>query len=54
MKHPHNKEFGKGSILDKCGWVCVARFGDETGQKSGIFSDKEHGMCELHCKRKKA
>ena len=29
MKHPWNKEFGKGSIMESCGWVCTQTFEDD-------------------------
>jgi hypothetical protein len=47
MKHPHNKEFGKGSIIESCGWVCVAQYEDGSNAGEGIYSDHEHSMCEL-------
>ena len=49
--HPWNKEFGKGSISEKCGTVCMAMLNcGEPGSgdfNAGIFSDNDHGYCEL-------
>ncbi len=45
-KHPWNKDFGKGSISEGCGFVCIAFASEE---RSAIFSETKHGMCELHC-----
>ncbi len=50
MKHPWNKDFGKGSISEQCGWVCTVRF-DAGDSNEAIYFDKEHGMCEMHCRR---
>jgi hypothetical protein len=47
MCHPWNKEFGKGSISEQCGWVCTVRF-DADDKNEAIFFDKEHGMCKMH------
>jgi hypothetical protein len=43
--HPWNESIGKGRISDRLGWVCLG-FVDE-GKNAGIFSEREHGMCEL-------
>ena len=44
MCHPWNKNFGKGNIIEQCGWVCIE---PELGEgKSGIYYDRVHGMCE--------
>ncbi len=37
-------QFGKGSIMQQCGWACVNP--EICEGKSAIFFDKEHGMCE--------
>ena len=50
MKHPWDKDFGKGSISEQCGWVCTVRF-DAGDSNEAIYFDKEHGMCEMHCRR---
>ena len=43
--HPLDKiKFGKGSIIDQCGWACINP--EICEGKSAIFFDKEHGMCE--------
>ena len=47
MKHPTNKEFGKGSILEQCGWVCTVKF-DSNEDREVIFFDNKHGMCEMY------
>ncbi len=49
-KHPWNKEFGKGSVTESCGFVCTA-LQDGPDVKTGIYSDNQHGFCELHCKK---
>ena len=51
MCHPWNKKFGKGQISKPCGWVCIGIFEDESNKGMGIFSDREHGLCELFLKR---
>ena len=48
MKHPMNKDFGKGSIMEQCGYVCTTPFDDGSNAGNGIFSDRQHGMCEMH------
>ncbi len=50
MKHPSNKEFGKGSIIDECGCVCLNP--ELTEGKCGIYFDQPHGICECYTKRK--
>jgi hypothetical protein len=52
MKHPWNKEFGKGSIMESCGWVCTQTFEDGSNRGMGIYFDFEHGMCEMHHRKK--
>jgi len=42
--HPLNADFGKGSIMQQCGWACVNP--EICEGESAIFFDKEHGMCE--------
>lgn len=51
MKHPWNKEFGKGSITERCGWVCKVGL-DMGEERQVIFFDREHGECELYTPRK--
>lgn len=46
MKHPNNKSFGKGSITEVCGWVCLAP-AIMDGSNKGVFFDKEYGECEM-------
>lgn len=48
-RHPMNSGFGEDSIMDKCGWVCLNP--ELTEGKSGIYFDKQHGMCECHVRR---
>jgi len=43
--HPQNKSFGKGSIVNLCGYACAC---PELNDKSAIFSDTKHGMCEMY------
>ena len=52
MKHPWNKEFGKGSITEQCGWVCTMQFDDSSNKGEAVFYDFEHGMCEMYQRRK--
>lgn len=40
-------KFGKGSILEQCGWVCKAQL-EDNDEITFEFHDFEHGMCELH------
>ena len=51
MCHPWNKDFGKGSISEQCGWVCTMQFSDGSNKGQGVFFFFFHGMCEMHCKR---
>lgn len=46
--HPINKEFGKGSIMKSCGYVCIIPVDDGSMEGQGIFFDKKHGICEMH------
>ena len=48
MCHPWNKDFGKGSISELCGYVCAVQFEDGSNANTAIFMDRQHGMCELH------
>jgi len=52
MCHPWNKEFGKGSIMESCGWVCLFPLDDGSSKGEVIFFDREHGMCELYTENK--
>lgn len=45
-KHPSNQSFGKGSIMDSCGWVCLNP--EVTEGTLAIYSDRRHGLCELY------
>ncbi len=57
MCHPWNGggkfdklNIGRGRISEQMGWACV---GPEISEGvRAIFSDKEHGMCEMHERRK--
>ena len=44
MCHPLNKDFGKGSIMEQCGWACVNP--EVCEGVSAIFFDTKHGICE--------
>ena len=45
-KHPMNRGFGEGSILENCGYVCL---NPEIGEgKSGMYFDHKHGLCECY------
>ncbi len=46
-KHPWNKDFGKGSISEFCGFACIVRM-DADQDQIGTFYENEHGFCELH------
>lgn len=52
QKHPFNKDFGKGSISESCGYVCTAVYEDGSNEGTGVYSDKPHGLCELHVLKK--
>jgi len=40
--HPSNKDIGKGSIVDRMGWICIS---PET--KGAVFFDNQYGYCEM-------
>lgn len=48
--HPWNKTIGKGSISENLGYGCNVRYCDGPINQVNIvtFSDKIHGLCELH------
>jgi len=48
MKHPSNTNFGRGSISEKCGYACAVMYGDGSNEGTAIFSDRQHGMCEMY------
>ena len=48
-RHPMNTNFGEGSIMDSCGWVCLNP--ELTEGKCGIYFDRQHGICECHVRR---
>lgn len=48
MKHPWNEGIGKGKISEQLGWVCVGGFEDQPELNIAIFSDREHGACEMY------
>lgn len=41
--HPWNKDFGKGSILEVCGYACTA-----IQKNAAVFFESKHGYCEMH------
>ena len=45
-KHPLNDDFGKGSILESCGWVCLNP--ELTNGKIGYYFETNDGLCECH------
>ncbi len=45
MKHPFNKEVGKGRMSEAMGYACIGFF--SLGEKVAHFFENEHGMCEL-------
>lgn len=51
---PDRIQFGRGAISEQCGWVCLlfTKLGEKDSKDIGIFSDREHGMCEMHCPKK--
>ena len=49
--HPWNKNFGKGKVSEICGYACTYNT-KEDPEKLATFSDDEHGLCELHCRKK--
>lgn len=47
-KHPWNSGNAKGSVLDTLAYACACpEFELENGKKTIIYSDDEHGMCEM-------
>jgi hypothetical protein len=48
-KHPMNKKLGKGSVIDRMGWVCIPPLKEE---KIHFFDNKD-GRCELFEQKKK-
>ena len=47
MCHPWNKDFGEGSMSERCGWACTVMYEDKSNEGKAIFSDRGHGLCEL-------
>lgn len=53
-KHPMNKvPEAKGSISDIMGYGCSVLY-EMDGKKGAIFSDGEHGLCELFQRKKES
>jgi len=48
MKHPKNKGVGRGSIIDRMGWVCILP--DDAGTNTYFFED-QYGLCEMFVKK---
>ncbi len=48
VKHPWNKDLGKGRISEQMGFACIGFF--SCGEKVATFFDMnhKHGMCELY------
>jgi hypothetical protein len=44
---PDRVKFGKGPITKQCGWACTI-MGKMDGSNKAVFSDREHGICEMH------
>ena len=42
FKHPRNKIVGKGSIIDRMGWVCM-----HPEISGGVFFEDQYGYCEM-------
>lgn len=47
MCHPSNKIIGKGTIIDRLGWVCINPESDKT-----YFFENQYGYCELFEQKK--
>lgn len=45
MKHPFNKDVGKGAMSEQMGYSCIGFF--SVGERIAHFFENEHGMCEL-------
>lgn len=45
-------KFGKGLISERCGWVCMAPLDDNEFDQSAVFFDFDHGMCEMHLRKR--
>jgi len=54
MKHPMNISFGKGAMSEQCGYVCTVGFPEDGINDQAIYSDREHGMCEMHTKKEES
>lgn len=47
-KHPWNQGFAKGPISKIMGYACsMPEFNKGRGQKTMIFFNNKHGMCEM-------
>lgn len=53
MCHPSNKDIGVGSISKQMGWICTTPFDDYSNAGNAIFSEREHGMCEMYAPQPK-
>jgi len=49
--HPWNKNFGKGSMTQICGYACIATEEINYDKTIGFFTDNKHGMCELYMRK---
>ncbi len=48
MSHPWNTDFGKGSVLEQCGFVCLVALELDPNSDRVDFMDFRHSLCELH------
>ena len=51
IKGQDRRKFGKGQTTEQCGWACTVSPTGERGD-TAVFSDREHGFCELYTPRK--
>jgi hypothetical protein len=47
VKHPWNEEPFKGFMSESFGFVCIGL----ANEGKAVFSDRAHGMCEMHSVR---
>jgi hypothetical protein len=53
MCHPANERIGKGSIAYQFGaWACSVDLQRITKERTAVFMDRKHGICELFQLRK--
>jgi hypothetical protein len=46
--HPDNVAVGKGSLSEQLGWGCLGFVDGTEDFQVCVFSESQHGMCELY------